>query len=77
MIMSIAQVGHTGVYDAAVEAITATDAAVGTVYKACQEAGYILLITADHGNAEHERVLDDGLEALRESVEEVPRREEV
>lgn len=45
-------VGHTGVYDAAVEAITHTDAAVGTVYKACQEAGYILLVTADHGNAE-------------------------
>ncbi|KAA1477986.1 cofactor-independent phosphoglycerate mutase [Dentipellis sp. KUC8613] len=45
-------VGHTGVYDAAVEAVSRTDAAVGTVYKACQEAGYILLITADHGNAE-------------------------
>ncbi|KAI0030970.1 cofactor-independent phosphoglycerate mutase [Vararia minispora EC-137] len=45
-------VGHTGIYDAAVEAISATDKAVGTVYKACQEAGYILLITADHGNAE-------------------------
>lgn len=44
--------GHTGVYEAAVEAITHTDAAVGTVYKACEEAGYILLITADHGNAE-------------------------
>ena len=46
------QVGHTGKYDAAVKAITATDAAVGTIYHACQEAGYILLITADHGNAE-------------------------
>lgn len=45
-------VGHTGVYDAAVEAINHTDKAVGIVYKACQEAGYILLITADHGNAE-------------------------
>jgi len=45
-------VGHTGVYDAAVVAIGATDKAVGTVYEACQEAGYILLITADHGNAE-------------------------
>jgi 2,3-bisphosphoglycerate-independent phosphoglycerate mutase len=45
-------VGHTGMYDAAVKAIGATDAAVGTVYKACQEAGYVLLITADHGNAE-------------------------
>jgi len=45
-------VGHTGKYEAAVKAITATDAAVGTIYKACQEAGYVLLITADHGNAE-------------------------
>ncbi|KAI0352207.1 cofactor-independent phosphoglycerate mutase [Trametes cingulata] len=45
-------VGHTGVYDAAVEAITHTDQAVGTVYKACEEAGYILMVTADHGNAE-------------------------
>jgi 2,3-bisphosphoglycerate-independent phosphoglycerate mutase len=46
------QVGHTGILDAAIKAITATDKAVGTVYKACEEAGYILLITADHGNAE-------------------------
>ena len=45
-------VGHTGVYEAAVEAITETDKAVGTVHKACQEAGYVLLITSDHGNAE-------------------------
>lgn len=45
-------VGHTGVYDAAVKAISATDKAVGTVYKACEEAGYVLLVTADHGNAE-------------------------
>ena len=45
-------VGHTGVYEAAVEAISHTDEAVGIVYKACQDAGYILLITADHGNAE-------------------------
>ena len=45
-------VGHTGVFDAAVEAIEYTDKAVGVVYEACQEAGYILLITADHGNAE-------------------------
>ncbi|RSH80004.1 uncharacterized protein EHS24_009675 [Apiotrichum porosum] len=45
-------VGHTGVYDAAVKAISATDAAVKTVYDACEEAGYILCITSDHGNAE-------------------------
>ena len=45
-------VGHTGVYEAAVEAISHTDEAVGIVYKACEEAGYVLLVTADHGNAE-------------------------
>ncbi|KAG8846565.1 hypothetical protein FRB96_001969 [Tulasnella sp. 330] len=43
-------VGHTGVYDAAVTAIGATDKAVKTVYDATEKAGYILLITADHGN---------------------------
>ncbi|KAG8745138.1 hypothetical protein FRC10_008749 [Ceratobasidium sp. 414] len=45
-------VGHTGMYEAAVQAIGATDKAVKTVYDACQKAGYILAITADHGNAE-------------------------
>ena len=45
-------VGHTGKYDAAVKAISFTDKAVKAVYEACKEAGYILLITADHGNAE-------------------------
>ena len=39
-------------YAAAVEAISATDKAVGTVYAAAQDAGYVLAITADHGNAE-------------------------
>jgi len=46
------QVGHTGLYDAAVKAISETDKAVKTIYEACEEAGYILLITSDHGNAE-------------------------
>jgi arylsulfatase A-like enzyme len=43
------------VYDAAVEAITETDKAVGTIYKAAEKNGYVLLITADHGNAEQVR----------------------
>jgi 2,3-bisphosphoglycerate-independent phosphoglycerate mutase len=42
--------GHTGVYDAAVQAITATDKAVKTVYDACEAAGYVLMVTSDHGN---------------------------
>jgi 2,3-bisphosphoglycerate-independent phosphoglycerate mutase len=42
-------VGHTGVYDAAVTAISATDKAVKTVYDACEAAGYVMLVTSDHG----------------------------
>ncbi|KAH8553694.1 2,3-bisphosphoglycerate-independent phosphoglycerate mutase [Umbelopsis sp. PMI_123] len=45
-------VGHTGQYEPAVHAIEATDAAIGTVHEACKKNGYILFVTADHGNAE-------------------------
>lgn len=45
-------VGHTGNYKAAVEAIKATDQAVDVILEACQKKNYVLLITADHGNAE-------------------------
>ncbi|GAU91515.1 hypothetical protein RvY_03753 [Ramazzottius varieornatus] len=45
-------VGHTGVYDAAVKAVEATDFAIGRVYEACKQTSFILLVTADHGNAE-------------------------
>ncbi|KAF9116816.1 hypothetical protein BGX27_010433 [Mortierella sp. AM989] len=45
-------VGHTGVYEAAIKGVEATDAAIGTIYEACVKHGYVLFITADHGNAE-------------------------
>ncbi|CAG2100935.1 unnamed protein product [Medioppia subpectinata] len=45
-------VGHTGKYEAAVKACAATDVAIGVVKKACEDNGYVLLVTADHGNAE-------------------------
>ena len=45
-------VGHTGVYDAAVKACEYTDAAIGMIRDACLKSGYVLLVTADHGNAE-------------------------
>lgn len=66
------QVGHTGVYEAAVEAITETDIAVGTVYKAAQEAGYILLVTADHGNAEQMKNLETGAPHTAHTTNPVP-----
>lgn len=65
-------VGHTGVYEAAVEAVTATDKAVGIVYKAAQEAGYILMITADHGNAEQMKDLEKGTPFTAHTTNVVP-----
>ncbi|KAF9463319.1 cofactor-independent phosphoglycerate mutase [Collybia nuda] len=65
-------VGHTGVYEAAVEAITETDIAVGTIYKAAQDAGYILLITADHGNAEQMKNLETGAPHTAHTTNPVP-----
>ena len=45
-------VGHTGSLPAAIEAVEATDRGVGELIAATREAGGILLVTADHGNAE-------------------------
>ena len=45
-------VGHTGVMDATVKAVAATDAALGIVIDALEKRGGIALITSDHGNAE-------------------------
>ncbi len=45
-------VGHTGVYPATVVACEACDVVIGDLWKAAQKYGYVLMITADHGNAE-------------------------
>lgn len=48
-------VGHTGNFDAAVQAIEAIDVCLGRIDEALQEVGGEALITADHGNAEQMR----------------------
>lgn len=45
-------VGHTGVFDAAVEAVETVDECVGKVVDAVLSKGGAALITADHGNAD-------------------------
>ena len=45
-------VGHTGVFEAAVKAIEATDDGVGNVVDAILKMGGQCLITADHGNVD-------------------------
>jgi 2,3-bisphosphoglycerate-independent phosphoglycerate mutase len=47
-------VGHTGVIPAVVEAVEATDAALGTTVAAVEALGGVCLVTADHGNAEQQ-----------------------
>ena len=54
-------VGHTGVFDAAVAAMAATDAAVAVVVDAALAAGGCVLLTADHGNVEEMRFTDGGI----------------
>ncbi len=45
-------VGHTGVREAAIAAVECVDACLGELVTAAEETGYVLLITADHGNAD-------------------------
>ena len=45
-------VGHTGFFDAAVQAVEAVDECVGQVVSALTDHGGQVLLTADHGNSE-------------------------
>ena len=45
-------VGHTGNFDAVVESIEALDAQLGRIRQAAERTGHILVVTADHGNAD-------------------------
>ena len=53
-------VGHSGVIPSVVKAVETTDACLGRVVDAVQAADGVLLITADHGNAE-KMLEDDGV----------------
>ena len=50
-------VGHTGVFDAAVKAVEVIDQCIGRVFEEVKKADGLLIITADHGNAE--KMLDE------------------
>ena len=45
-------VGHTGVFEAAVKAVSTVDECVGRVVDATLKMGGIAMVTSDHGNAE-------------------------
>ena len=50
-------VGHTGVFDAAVKAVEAVDSCVGRISDLMLSKGGVILLTADHGNAD--KMLDE------------------
>jgi 2,3-bisphosphoglycerate-independent phosphoglycerate mutase len=64
-------VGHTGVIPAAVAAIEAVDACLGDVVRAVREKGGELIVTADHGNADH-MLEPDGSPNTAHSLNPVP-----
>ena len=64
-------VGHTGVFEAAKAAVEAVDTCVGKVAAAIDEMGGVLLITADHGNAD-KMVDDDGEPFTAHTTNPVP-----
>jgi len=45
-------VGHTGDFEAAIEAVEVVDDCVGRLAEAAAESNYTLVLTADHGNAD-------------------------
>jgi 2,3-bisphosphoglycerate-independent phosphoglycerate mutase len=64
-------VGHTGDIDAAVKAVETVDACLADVVKAVQATGGALVITADHGNADH-MLEPDGSPNTAHSLNPVP-----
>jgi 2,3-bisphosphoglycerate-independent phosphoglycerate mutase len=64
-------VGHTGDIDAAVKAVETVDGCLGDVVKAVEATGGALVITADHGNADH-MLEPDGSPNTAHSLNPVP-----
>jgi len=65
-------VGHTGNFDAAVKAVEAVDECLGRLESAVSKAGGVLLITADHGNAELMRDYERNQPHTAHTVNTVP-----
>jgi 2,3-bisphosphoglycerate-independent phosphoglycerate mutase len=65
-------VGHTGKWEAIITALDVVDDCLGKVEKAALDAGAVLLVTADHGNAEEKIDLKTGKELTAHTANPVP-----
>jgi 2,3-bisphosphoglycerate-independent phosphoglycerate mutase len=64
-------VGHTGIYEAIRKAVNAVDQCVEKVVEAAKAQDYVVLLTADHGNADY-ALNDDGTPNTAHSLNDVP-----
>jgi 2,3-bisphosphoglycerate-independent phosphoglycerate mutase len=64
-------VGHTGVFDAAVKAVTTVDNCLAKLIPAILATGGTALVTADHGNAE-QMSFEDGSPCTAHTTNLVP-----
>ncbi len=65
-------VGHTGIFAAAEKAIDAIDVCLGRLRRAVETAGGMLVVTADHGNAEMMRDPETGEPHTAHTTFDVP-----
>jgi 2,3-bisphosphoglycerate-independent phosphoglycerate mutase len=66
------QVGHSGDFTAAVKAVEAVDACLGRLVAAVRKAGGVMLVTADHGNAEQMMDYETGQVHTQHTLNRVP-----
>ncbi len=64
-------VGHTGIFDAAVKAVETVDTCVGRTAEAVLNMGGVMLLTADHGNADC-MIAEDGSPFTAHTTNPVP-----
>ncbi len=65
-------VGHTGNFEATIEAIEALDACLDRIVKALDKVGGEMLVTADHGNAELMLNVDTGQPHTAHTTNPIP-----
>jgi len=65
-------VGHTGILESAIKAVEVLDECLGRIVRAAQEAGMIVLVTADHGNIEMMADAESGQPYTAHTINPVP-----
>jgi 2,3-bisphosphoglycerate-independent phosphoglycerate mutase len=64
-------VGHTGIFEAAIQAVETVDTCVKAVVTLALKHGYTIFLTADHGNADY-MINDDGSPNTAHTLNLVP-----